>query len=71
MNIYEIRPNVADAHGCAIVAARNEREALDLMNDGNDFYRENYIDLVAIHHEELQADCNVPQIITEQIYVEQ
>ena len=70
MFVYIVKPDVPNSGGCAIVAARNKNEAYRLVNENNQKYAEEYIGLLASKSVHLEADCEEPKVLLDEIYFE-
>ena len=71
MFVYSVKPNAIASGGCAIVAAGSANEALRLVNESNETYRNEYVDLYAIRLVHLESDLKEPKVITDCIYLEE
>lgn len=70
MNVYCVKPNAVAVGGCAICAARNANEAIELVNNSTDKYKKEFVDLYAMRIVHLESDHEKPCVITDCIYIE-
>ena len=71
MFVYCVKPNAIAAGGCAICSARTANEALKLVNESTDKYKNEYIDLVATRLICLESNDQLPRVIIDEIYIEE
>ncbi len=71
MFVYCVKPNAVACGGCAICSARSANEALRLVNESTNKYKEEYIDLYAIRIVSLESFDEEPRVITDCIYIEE
>lgn len=71
MFVYCVKPNAIAVGGCAICSARSANEAVNLVNNSTDKYRNEYIDLYATRLVCLESHDENPRIITDCIYIEE
>jgi len=71
MFVYCVTPNAVAVGGCAICAARSANEALELVNNSTDKYKNEFIDLYASRLVSLDSSDETPRVITDCIYIEE
>lgn len=71
MFVYCVKPIVAASGGCAICSARSANEALKLVNESTDKYKNEYIDLIATRLVCLESYDKEPRVIIDEIYIEE
>ena len=71
MFVYCVKPNAIATGGCAICSATSKEEALRLVNESTDKYKEEYIDLYATRLVNLESFDEEPRVIQDCIYIEE
>jgi len=71
MFVYCVKPNAIATGGCAICSATSANEALRLVNESTDKYKNEFIDLIATRLVCLESYDKEPRVITDHIYIEE
>lgn len=71
MFVYCVKPNAIATGGCAICSATSANEAIRLVNESTDKYKNEYIDLIATRLVCLESYDKESRVITDHIYIEE